>query len=228
MGGFAAEGSLYLGEDDNSIGFDQDGGSIHNKKRTPGSGKFGRDTAIAVVLNLDDKSPNANTISLFKDGKRACAPVPLPESLKGKALFPAVSFRGTTLGLNFGAPAVSLPFTCKTLQDASAKEVIVTKYDTPADGKYTALFPVSLPDEGSFDWLETFLEKNPNYTELSDRAFINWASKSGIYTKGPAHSNDKPGNLHLDDMVRIKKTLMEVAALQPRNFVIMEVKANLI
>merc|ERR1711871_1769002 len=201
MGGFAAEGSLYLGEDDNSIGFDQDGGSIHNKKRTPGSGKFGRDTAIAVVLNLDDKSPNANTISLFKDGKRACAPVPLPESLKGKALFPAVSFRGTTLGLNFGAPAVSLPFTCKTLQDASAKEVVVTKYTEPADGKYTALFPVSLPDEGSFDWLDSFLEKNPDYTELSDRAFSEWGLKSGLKSKGSRKEcNDRPNVVDLHGM----------------------------
>ncbi|CAL1135319.1 unnamed protein product [Cladocopium goreaui] len=63
------------------------------------------------------------------------------------------------------------------------------------DGKYEVIFPVAVPDEGTFDWLDEFLEKNPQYVELSDRAIIKWAEKSGI-----SHSeqnswkncNDKP------------------------------------
>merc|ERR1711892_1638924 len=95
------------------------------------------------------------------------------------------------------------------------------------DGKYTVLFPVSLPDEGTFDWLDQFLEKNPNYTELSDRAFANWAVKSGLSHNNRKDSNDKPGVSSLQDLVNLKRTLMDFAAIQPRNFVIMEVRGNL-
>ena len=34
------------------------------------------------------------------------------------------------------------------------------------DGKYEVIFPVAVPDEGTFDWLDEFLEKNPEYVEL--------------------------------------------------------------
>merc|ERR1740138_105806 len=85
--GFAAEGSLLLGEDDNSICFDTEGFMISNKKKTKCSMSFARDVIVALVINLDDKSPNFNTVSMFKDGKRPCQPQALPDSLKGKTLF---------------------------------------------------------------------------------------------------------------------------------------------
>lgn len=80
----------------------------------------------------------------------------------------------------------------------------MTKYEEPADGKYNVLFPVSLPDEGTFYWLDDFLEKNPNYTELSDRAFADWALKSGLHMKGKKESNDKVGVHGMDDMAAMK------------------------
>jgi len=190
--GFAAEGSLFLGEDDNSICFDMEGMMVSSKKKTKCSQPFGRDVIVAVVLNLDEKSPNFHTISFFKDGKRACQPQQLPDGLKGKTLYPAVSFKNSSVHLNFGAPVVELPFKCRGIQEATVKDAEVQKYAEPEDGKYTVLFPVSLPDEGTFDWVDNFLERNPNYTELSDRAFADWALKSGVKSKGPKKSNDKP------------------------------------
>jgi len=226
--GFSAEGSLFLGEDDNSICFDAEGSSVSNKKKGKVGASFHQGMMVAVVLNLDASSPNKNTISLFKNGKRACQPVPLPEELVGKTLFPAVSFRNATMHVNFGAPVMPLPFKCNSVQDATSKDGVVTKYAAPEGGKYTALFPVSLPDEGSFDWLDSFLEKNPDYTEISDRAFADWAMKSGLHSNGAKKSNDKPDQVALDGLSGIKRLLMEIASMQPRNFVIMEVKGNLI
>jgi len=226
--GFSAQGSLYLGEDENSICFEADGNCISHKKKLGGGCSFQQGMVVAVVLNLDASSPNKNTISFFKNGKRACQPVPLPEDLVGKTLFPAVSFKNAKLHLNFAAPAVPLPFKCNSVQDATTKDGVLTKYAAPEGGKYTALFPVSLPDEGSFDWLDSFLEKNPDYTEISDRAFADWAIKSGLHSNGAKKSNDKPDQVALDGMAGVKRLLMEIASMQPRNFVIMEVKGNLI
>jgi len=228
--GFTAD-SLYLGEDESSICFENDGFLVSDKKRTKCGAFFNTDQIVAVVLNRDASSENNNTISFFKDGVRVSDPQPLPEGLQDKTLFPAVSFKNATVHTNFSTPAVPLPFKCKTIQEANNKEATVTKYDAPSDGKYTALFPVSLPDEGTFDWLDSFLEKNPSYTELSDRAFAEWAMKSGLQANKKKTSNDKAdmGFGHgLDDFKALKKSLLQVASLQPRDFVIMEVTGNLV
>merc|ERR1719183_2526788 len=125
---------------------------IFNQKKTKCSMSFGKDCVVAVVLNLDVASPNGNTVSLFKDGVRASQPQPLPDALKDVPLFPAVSFKSTTVHLNFAAPAVPLPFTCRSVQEASSKDAAVKQAETATDGKYTVLFPVCMPDEGAFDW----------------------------------------------------------------------------
>jgi hypothetical protein len=45
---------------------------------------------------------NAETLSLYKNGVLCGKPQPLPQSLKGKALFPVVNFRQNSLQYNFG------------------------------------------------------------------------------------------------------------------------------
>mmetsp|Transcript_45932 Transcript_45932/g.116793 ORF Transcript_45932/g.116793 Transcript_45932/m.116793 type:complete len:927 (+) Transcript_45932:75-2855(+) len=232
--GFATEGSsLFIGDGEDSVCFDSEGSYIHNRIKTTPSQKFGTGTIVTVLLNLDPASPNANTISLFKDGERACQPQALPESLRGKMLFPAVTFKNVTVHYNFGpAPLAPLPFTCRMLQEATAKDAKVVP--APAkDAKHEVVFPVCLPDEGTFDWLDMFLEKNPQYIELSDRAMLTWAEKSGLTKpKGfsARSSNDKPemgfGIAVLDDH-SIRRVLQAIAPVQQRNYVVMEVKSNL-
>jgi hypothetical protein len=182
--GFAAGRELFAGEVQDSVAFDNEGFLICNKNKEKVSSGFGRDSIFAVVLNLDQKSPNHNTISLFIDGKRACEPKALPEALQGKTLFPIVTFKNATVHVNFSQPCVALPFTCKVLQEAAAKEVSITKYDAPADGKYKVLFPVGLPDEGTFDWLDMFLKQNLEYTEISDRMIVEWVTRSMVKDQG--------------------------------------------
>ena len=120
------------------------------------------------------------------------------------------------------------------VQDASAKDAVVTKDSAPADGVYEVVLPTGLPDEGSFDWLDAFLAKHPQYTELSDRMILDWCEKSGLHkTKAYSarSSNDKPefnfGIRELDDG-SVRRSLQAVAGAQPRNYVVMEVKDNLI
>merc|ERR1712187_69352 len=126
-------------------------------------------------------------------------------------------------------------FKCHMVQEALQKDVSVTTYPAPKDGKYDVILPVGLPDEGAFDWLDLFHEKNPGYTELSDRMILDWAEKSGIWRRSgygarAKTSNDKPemnfGMRDMDDG-SVSRVLRSVAPVQTRNYVIMEVKGSL-
>merc|ERR1712232_979237 len=142
--------------------------------------------------------------------------------------------KNVALHVNWG-PALSskLPFTCKTLQGGAKDDLVVAPVPKAKDDKCEVIFPVGLPDEGTFEWLDMFLEKNPQYTELSDRMILDWASKSGLYRSrapGWKNSNDKPemnfGLPSMDDS-SVQRILSSVVATQPRPYVVMEVKSNL-
>jgi len=234
--GLSTEGStLLIGEDAESVCFDAEGTFIHNKKKVQVGAKFERGMNVCLIVNLDATSPNANTISVFKDGERICQPQVLPESLRGKALYPTLTYRNVTVHYNFGpVHHAALPFTCRTWQDVSVKDAVVAKEEPPKDGKYTALFPTCLPDEGGFQWLDNFLKDNPDYVELSDRAILDWAQRSGIARLKPYSQricNDKPemgfGLPTIDDK-SIQKMMAATAWMQKRNFVVLEVHANLL
>eukprot|EP00408_Alexandrium_pacificum_P067093 CAMPEP_0171175998 /NCGR_PEP_ID=MMETSP0790-20130122/11513_1 /TAXON_ID=2925 /ORGANISM="Alexandrium catenella, Strain OF101" /LENGTH=837 /DNA_ID=CAMNT_0011640883 /DNA_START=69 /DNA_END=2579 /DNA_ORIENTATION=+ len=235
LGFSVANSSLILADGgENCVCFDSEGYFYADKKRTPSSQRFARDQALGVLLNLDAKSPNANTVSLFCNGQRVSEPQPLPEKLRGQVLFPHVSYRNVSLHVNFGAePLSALPFKCRMLQEAAAADVKEVKAEKPKDGKYEVLFPVAFPDEGTFDWLDGFMEKHPSYTELSDRKIQEWAVKSGAWKPKSTswrNSNDKPeynfGLQFMDDF-SIRRCLSSIAAVVPRNYVVMEVKQNL-
>mmetsp|Transcript_121530 Transcript_121530/g.343817 ORF Transcript_121530/g.343817 Transcript_121530/m.343817 type:complete len:817 (-) Transcript_121530:120-2570(-) len=235
--GFSAAGSsLLLGDGDGGVYFDAEGGYFAEGKRTPNAGKrFGREAVAAVLVNLDAKSPNSNTISLFVNGERASKPQPFPETFKGQPLFPHISFRNVTLQVHFGpAPMRPLPFKCRMAQGAAMADVKQFKPPSAVDGKYEVVLPVSVPDEGAFDWLDDFLEKNPQYVELSDRKIIDWATKSGLTKRkswSSSGSNDKPDfnfGLPAFDDCSARRLLTAVAPLVPRHYVVMEVKQNLV
>jgi len=234
--GFSTSSStLILGNTEENFCFDTMGMFTFNQVSNKVAEPFPRDAVVAVVLNLDSASPNANTVSLFRDGVRICQPQPIPEKLKGKPLFPAVTFRNVTLHVNFGPETLAeLPFKCRTVQGAAAADCEVATQTKPKGGAYDVLLPVGLPDEGTFDWLDHFLETHPEYVELSDRMILDWADKSGIWRTrgyGPRQCNDKPGWQFgvpsLDDS-SIKTMLYSIASLQQRNYVVMEVRGNLL
>merc|ERR1712194_704408 len=87
---------------------------------------------------------------------------------------------------------------------------------------------------GTFQWLDLYLAKNKNFTELSDRKIIDWAVKSGLRAprqQGAKASNDKPDMRfevkELDD-ASMRRAVYMVAPMQQRNYVVMEVRGNLL
>eukprot|EP00930_Biecheleria_cincta_P031030 TRINITY_DN2150_c0_g1_i1.p1 TRINITY_DN2150_c0_g1~~TRINITY_DN2150_c0_g1_i1.p1 ORF type:complete len:921 (+),score=279.57 TRINITY_DN2150_c0_g1_i1:51-2813(+) len=230
--GFSTAGSaLILGDSDDCVYFDSEGNFCAGKSKKRCSQPFSRDQVICVVLNLDPKSPNANTMSLFREGVRLVEPQPLPECLHGKPLFPHICFRNVTVQVNLGPSLLKpLPFNCRAIQAAAGAD-IVESGDAPKDGEYEVVLPVAVPDEGTFDWLDGFLEANPSYTELSERKLQAWAASSGLQKPKAPGSNDKPawnyGIPSMDDLSLVK-VANSVASTIPRNYVMMEVSSNLV
>ncbi|CAE7331738.1 unnamed protein product [Symbiodinium natans] len=153
----------------------------------------------------------------------------------GKALFPAITFRNVTVQVHFGAaPLRPLPFKCHTWQEVQKTHSEVRTSPVPKDGKYQVLLPVGLPDEATFDWVDQFLSKNKNYTEISDRSILDWANKSGLqrsggYVKRSSHDHPEMNfGLPLMDDYSVSKVLKAFATVLPRNFIIAEVKNNLL
>jgi len=233
--GFSTAGSsLFLADSIENICFDMEGAFVHAGSKTKISAPLTCGDTVAVLLNLDESSPNANTVSFFKNGKRAGAPQAVPDNLRGKTLFPTIAFKNVTVQVNFSSqPRVPLPFVCRMVQDAAEGDVEITR-DLHVGEKCEVMFPVGLPDEGAFDWLDSFLQKNPHFTELSHRSIIDWAQKSGVWRKkgyGWRSCNDTPdmgfGIPVLDDL-SAQRILDYVAPSLQRNFVVMGLKSNLI
>ncbi|CAE7525033.1 unnamed protein product [Symbiodinium sp. KB8] len=96
-----------------------------------------------------------------------------------------------------------LPFKCHMLGKAAAQDVEVLPGKQPKDGKFEVIFPVLLPEEGSFDWVDLFLQQHPDFTVRT--------------------SNDRPDmqmNVPELDNLSIRRAL--------RNFLVVELKSNLL
>lgn len=235
IGFCTARAAPILGDSDSSICFDTEGSIVFNRKRTPLGPKLPPGVTLAVVINLDQASPSANTISIFREGVRMCDPQALPASLLGQPLYPAVTFKNMTVHVNFGPSAyVALPFHCRMVNEAAEADTVTPRSTQLGERQHQLLFPIFVPDEGTFDWLDWFLQKNPQYCELSDRMIIDWACKSGLWrpkNQSSSSSNDRPemnfGISNLDDG-SIKPVLAMSAAMHNRDLVVMEVKGNLL
>eukprot|EP00927_Polykrikos_kofoidii_P083183 TRINITY_DN8467_c0_g1_i1.p1 TRINITY_DN8467_c0_g1~~TRINITY_DN8467_c0_g1_i1.p1 ORF type:complete len:916 (+),score=225.84 TRINITY_DN8467_c0_g1_i1:51-2798(+) len=227
--GFSLANSSLFSDTVDCACFDIDGNFCHQKKQTKAVGRIAKGT-YTVLLNLVEESPNANTMSLFRNGNRMGKPQPLPDSLKGKTLFPTVTYRNMMIESNFGpAPRYPLPFTCRMLKDAAEDDVEIIPSSAPAE-QYEVVFPIGLPDRGFFDWLDNFVKEHPNYVELSDRKIIEWAQRSGIWKPKNIGSNDEPSmqfGLPLMDNGSVKRVINNFAPLLRRNIIVGELKANL-
>lgn len=224
--------SLLLGDGEStSISFDTEGVFAEGSVKKCVSQRISKGTVIAVVVNLES-TPAANTINLFVNGVRACPPQLIPERMLGKPLYPTLTYKNVSVRVNFGANSLApLPFRCHMLSCAAVSDVEIAKPVANGDERPHVLLPVGIPDQGFFDWVDFFLEKNPDYIELSDRKVLDWASRSGVpKPKGIAQSADRPdlkfGLPGMDDM-SIKRLIAHLTPLARKNFIIPELRGNL-
>merc|ERR1712194_214420 len=100
----------------------------------------------------------------------------------------------------------------------------------PKPGKPQVVYPIGLPGQGYFDWVDSFLEQNPDFIELSDRKVIDWAVQSGLWRpKGPG-TNDSPDmkfGLPLMDDYSVRRLIAHIAPMSRRNFIIPQMLSNL-
>jgi len=230
-----AGSSVFLADTFDSVCFDSEGFFVHGKKRAKCSSKIQRDQTVTLLVNLDADSANANTVSLFLNGKRCSPPRKLPDVLVGKTLYPTVTYRNVSVHLNFGpVHRFPLPFTSRMLGDAAQADVDLADVPVqPEPGKCEVVLPVGMPNKGYFDWVDDFVSRNPGYTELSDRKILEWASKSGIWRQksGSQGSNDKPDlkfGVPLMDDNSVRKAIAAIAPSLRRNYVLPELRANLL
>jgi len=134
--GFSTRGSsLLLGAGKDNVCFDEAASFVYDNgpvvpSATPKKSAlmFSSHASVVIVLNLDAKSPNFNTISLFHDGKRVTNAEPLPDALKGQVLYPTVTFKSATVHVSFTDDVqIPLPFKCRMLGDGAADDVVVTE-----------------------------------------------------------------------------------------------------
>eukprot|EP00928_Gymnodinium_smaydae_P051303 TRINITY_DN3482_c0_g2_i1.p1 TRINITY_DN3482_c0_g2~~TRINITY_DN3482_c0_g2_i1.p1 ORF type:complete len:884 (-),score=246.83 TRINITY_DN3482_c0_g2_i1:38-2689(-) len=229
-----AGSSVLLADEASGCYFDVDGHFVQGKRKTKVFHRHvRRGQVMTVVVNLDAGSANANTVSLFVDGKRACQPQALSDELKGKPLFPTVTYRGASVRLNLGTELLKkLPFACRAIGDA-AKDDAEAAAPAKRNGPREVLVPVGLPEEGAYDWLDSFLAENPSYEEISERKILRWAERSGLHRQGGfkwRSSNDSPdlqSGLPPLDKMHVNTVLANIAPMVDRNFVLMGLKRNL-
>ncbi|MCS5643246.1 MAG: hypothetical protein NZ807_08315 [Dehalococcoidia bacterium] len=234
--GFAStDSSLFLDDCESSICFEYEVSLTHKTISSAPSATIIPEQVISVLLNLSTGHTNAFTISFFRDGVPLEQPRPLPDALKGKALFPTVTFRALTVHVNFGStPIAKLPFVCPMIQNAASKDVVIARDVRPSDGKHKILSPVCWPSEGTSEWLDIFLTKSPEYTELSDRMLLDWIERSGILTRKDNRGAFETINYYfgahkLNNLdAGLRRILTQIAPLQQRNYIVMDFKGNLL
>mmetsp|Transcript_6185 Transcript_6185/g.14367 ORF Transcript_6185/g.14367 Transcript_6185/m.14367 type:complete len:811 (+) Transcript_6185:154-2586(+) len=239
LGFSTSDAPLLQSDESKSVSFDIGGylrEGTKSRAKAACTGKWSQGQVLGLLLNLDATSPHANTLSLFIDGVRASKPQPIGEALEGKVLYPSIMFRCMTLQANFGKGQLRpLPFKCLTFAEAALAD---SEQQAPALGSSSSgkevLLPVGLPDEGTFDWLDTFLAANRQYTELSSRMLLSWARSSGLDCRpaSPEESNNDRPPMHFvrNDIHEnsLKEAIWSVVPMLNRSYVVMEVKESLL
>eukprot|EP00451_Oxyrrhis_marina_P041143 CAMPEP_0204397874 /NCGR_PEP_ID=MMETSP0470-20130426/2414_1 /ASSEMBLY_ACC=CAM_ASM_000385 /TAXON_ID=2969 /ORGANISM="Oxyrrhis marina" /LENGTH=827 /DNA_ID=CAMNT_0051392367 /DNA_START=925 /DNA_END=3409 /DNA_ORIENTATION=- len=242
IGVSTAEVSLYALHDERTVGFESDGRFVcqgsATMPNTPGKARpsFTKGDTVGLLLNLQADGESANTVSLFKNGVRATPPMPLPDCIRGKVLFPTVVYKCATVRVNLGpSPLTNLPFTVRMV--GAAKESDVSMSSLKTGGAPEAVVPVGLPNSGVLDWVDAWMTKNTGAVEVSSRSILNWLEVSGLTVRRSGGSAERPifqvsgapsdhASLGLADG-KAQRQLLQAASLQQKSVVVLEISENL-
>jgi hypothetical protein len=142
--------------------------------------------------------------------------------MRNQALFPMVALREAAVSVSFGAPGqrpiCELPFRARLLDDAAAPtDVAPAKVMAPKNGKYEVVFPVGLPGEGTYDFLD--FEFYPSRSDIKFVEVSQRAINSALVQSGQSQSGF--------DIGRMLEVYKMVASTKKRHVVVMDVKKNL-
>lgn len=238
--GFSAAGSsLFLGDGSaDSLCFDNEGSYYAAEPHEKTSRKVEHATerlkpkkTIGMLLNHEK-----NCVSVFLDGVRMGKPRTIPPHLRGKALYPTITFKNITMLVNLGRNGeqlAPLPFKCRCFGDMAEAHHESKAVAMPKDGKREVVIPVGLPDEGLFAFVDRFLEEHPDFEELSARRLLDWCTKSGLKRiPGDSDSMDRP-MFNFGPQVKFngkaaRSMLETLARLGGRNCIVAEVQGGLL
>jgi len=138
-----------------------------------------KDQVFGILLNLVPKSPNKNTISLFLDGKRVTEPQPIPADLCKEPLFPHVSVKGCSVGMNFLSQWKPLDFSVYMIGQAVSADLEKTKV-VACQSAPKMVIPVGL---NTNEYVKE-LAKTDCYFILNRAYLEEWVKQSNITMKG--------------------------------------------
>lgn len=159
-----------------------------------------KEDVIGILLNtLDAKDVgkvNSNTISIFVNGERASEPIPLPEDMVGKVLFPHMSFKNCTIHINFGSLKKPPTFSVQTFTQAATTELERSKLGDDVDKVAPKIVCPIGRQEG---WVEEYVkESKEQFLELTESYFKEWLEQSNLPAVKHAQSNKTYGLPCLD------------------------------
>ena len=218
---------LIIGADDDACGFDVEGSVWMGTEKKVAARRFGKSDVIGVMLNTIKGHTNENTISCFKNGVRLCQPQALPEHLRDTILFPIITVKNCSAMVNLGVfPCWSSPKWKQSLigQCKNLEEKLMSR---PADGVYECVVPCGIPNSGLYPYVDALQKKTDNkYVEISTRAFIDWAEKSGhrLSTKRTAMDSSSRhfGIALLDNTNSCLLRMIELAKFRGRHIVMVD------
>jgi hypothetical protein len=230
-----AGSSNVAGSDDLSAGLDSDGHWWHAGKCVYHGKPLRVNDVVAMVVNLDKSSERCGTCSTFVNGARVGEPVKLDEKLTAGALFPLVAVRNVTAVANFGPgrPAKEIPFRGVMLNDAASADVTTDVTGASPDGKYEVLMPISMPNKGTFDFLDfcVYPSAKKKYIEISERALVRLLESSGLAPPGQDKHKKwkKIGDFQVKELMdnKFQSAYLKMATTKKRNYLIMDVAKNL-
>lgn len=72
------------------------------------------------------------------------------------------------------------------------EDLVKSNLQHPTNNKYEFVIPIGLPEQGCFDWVDSFLARFPGkYLEISDRSLHAWIERSGIRQKENVRKKSK-------------------------------------